>query len=119
MTDDILIRMSKAILATRAPGQSKKAWGLAAARAALAAAKYEDTEEGDAIAVSIVHGVDTITLIECWDALIEEHLAAASPSGAREPLIDMAETAPNTWEVDLAAAQAQEDFLAKVGEISR
>lgn len=118
MTDDILTRMSKAILATRTPGQSKKAWGLAAARAALAAAKYDDMEEGEAISVSAAHRVEIITMIECWDDLIDHHLRAPA-NGAAGPVIDFAETAPNTWETDRAAAQSQEDFLAKVGEVAR
>lgn len=98
MTDDILIRMSKAILATRTPGQSKKAWSLAAARAALAAAKYDDNEEGEAITVSNANRVEVITMIECWDGLIDEHLKAP-PTGAFGPVLDLAEIERNTWAV--------------------
>lgn len=115
MTDDILIRMSKAILATRTPGRSKKVWALAAARAALAAAKYDDTEEGEAISVSTAHGVEIITMIECWDGMIDAHLMAPL-NGERGPLIEFAEIGPNTWETDRSALQSRDEALAKIAE---
>ena len=99
MTDEILIRMSKAILATRTPGQSKKAWSIAAARNALAAAKYDDWEEGAAITVSNANRVEVVTMIECWDGLIDEHLKAP-PTGTFGPVVDLAEIERNTWAAD-------------------
>lgn len=71
----ILARAASAILKTRAPGQTKDEWAMEAARNVLMAIRYQDGLDEDlAIAASRGSRHDPVTVIECWDATIEEAL---------------------------------------------
>lgn len=84
---EMLDRMAKAIY-----GRDEATWkrnahtmGVAQAkeqaRRALAAARYEDgTDETSAIAAGLATRHDPVTVIECWDCMIDAVIKAKTPT---------------------------------------
>lgn len=71
----MLSRATSAILKTRAPGQSKDEWAMAAARNVFAVIHYQDgTDEEQAIGAAARLASDVVVVVEAWDAMLDEAL---------------------------------------------